>query len=289
MNHLNFGFVILHYNATEMTKKCVETLESTFSMSENLIVIVDNASPNKSGEFLKNFYADKDYIKVILSEENLGFARGNNIGYSYLKENFAIDFMIIMNNDLLIEQKDFLDLSKKLYDEKKYAVLGPDIYCPSYNAHQNPLFEKPLTKPELLKRIKMVKKFAKSINYFFFREFTHKVKLGLKSLIFGIKENQYLSEKTNWALHGSCYIISKDFISQRDYAFNPGTYMYCEEDILHFECLRDGLKMIYSPILHCTHLQKVSSMTIFNTNKERLKFQKINQIDSLNVLLNMMK
>ena len=291
-NNINFGFVILHYNAIEMTKKCVETLIETFPMDNNYIVIVDNASKNNTGTELENLYKNNSYIKVILSQENLGFAKGNNLGYCWLKNNYECNFIIIMNNDLLINQKTFLSIVNSIYNETQFAVLGPDIYCPAYKAHQNPLFEKAMTQDELLKRIEIVKKFAKNINYFFFREFTHKVKLILLKLLrYNKNKNSiesYKTPKENWALHGSIYILSKNFIKNRLYAFNPETYMYCEEEILHYECLRDGLKMFYSPLLHCTHLQKVSSMTIFKNNKERMKFQKINQINSLNVLLKIM-
>lgn len=56
MKKIKVAFVILHYQAIEMTIKCINSLYKTFDISENFIVVVDNASPNKSGNELKNIY-----------------------------------------------------------------------------------------------------------------------------------------------------------------------------------------------------------------------------------------
>lgn len=54
MKKIKVAFVILHYQAIEMTIKCINSLYKTFDISENFIVVVDNASPNKSGNELIN-------------------------------------------------------------------------------------------------------------------------------------------------------------------------------------------------------------------------------------------
>lgn len=47
---------------------------------EHEIVIIDNASPDGSGEALRQLYSDISNIKVIVNEGNLGYACGNNVG-----------------------------------------------------------------------------------------------------------------------------------------------------------------------------------------------------------------
>lgn len=51
-----FGYVILHYQSIEITKKCVDKL-LMFS-KDNPIIIVDNCSPNGSGKQLEKMYED---------------------------------------------------------------------------------------------------------------------------------------------------------------------------------------------------------------------------------------
>ena len=95
------GFVILHYYAYDMTVECVNNLLRLFTDNDIKIVIVDNGSKNDSGQKLFDLYSSENKVKVILNEKNLGFAQGNNIGYSYLLNNYNLDFVIVMNNERL--------------------------------------------------------------------------------------------------------------------------------------------------------------------------------------------
>ena len=70
-------FVILHYCAVQST---IDAVESIRKYSSTEIVIVDNASPDKSGFELLRKYSHAPNIYVILNQSNEGFARGNNIG-----------------------------------------------------------------------------------------------------------------------------------------------------------------------------------------------------------------
>lgn len=74
-------FVILHYLAIDETYKSVDSIEKKIDTDMYKIVIVDNASPDKSGALLKEHYKNDDHVEVLLNQENLGFARGNNVGF----------------------------------------------------------------------------------------------------------------------------------------------------------------------------------------------------------------
>lgn len=99
------AFVILHYRAIDMTRTCVERIQALDG--ENDIVIVDNASPNGTGKLLAEEYAADSKVTVLLNPENAGFARGNNMGIRWAKEHLSADFVVALNNDVEILQKDF--------------------------------------------------------------------------------------------------------------------------------------------------------------------------------------
>ena len=52
------------------------------------IVIVDNGSGNGSAEKLREHFAARQRVHIVESPENLGFARGNNLGIRYAREHF---------------------------------------------------------------------------------------------------------------------------------------------------------------------------------------------------------
>ena len=74
-----FGFVILNYRTMDETMDCVKSIDEHIREAHE-IVIVDNASPDGSGEKLRQVYDGRGDIKVIINADNLGYACGNNAG-----------------------------------------------------------------------------------------------------------------------------------------------------------------------------------------------------------------
>ncbi len=271
------AFVILHYLAYEMTKECVTTLLDTFKTDDIKIFVVDNASSNGSGTKLKDIFSSQEKVHIILNQENLGFAKGNNIGYEYAKK-FNPDFIIVMNNDVLIDDKFFLQKIETNYNMNQFAVLGPDIYNPRNNRHQNPLYLKGNSKENV---IKMRSSLIRGINHFalfyYKKRLLTPIKTVIKKIFFQKKAAQINIDRSksyeNPVLQGACYIFSQLFISKRKYAFYPETFLYFEEDILHMQCQQLKLKMIYDPNIRVNHLEDVSTNMILKTDfaKEKMK------------------
>ena len=73
-------FVILNYNIVAETIQCIESIKNNIDTSSYMIVCIDNASPNMAGEKLKDKYVNDNDVEVVILENNIGFARGNNEG-----------------------------------------------------------------------------------------------------------------------------------------------------------------------------------------------------------------
>ena len=131
-------FVILNYNSIYDTEEAIEYISANVDTDNYGVVIVDNASPNGDGEELKQYYSDNTNVVVIQSEENLGFARGNNLGFAYAKKNLSPDFIVMMNSDILLLETKLYSKIKDLYDKYQFAVLGPTVVNSEYETHSNP-------------------------------------------------------------------------------------------------------------------------------------------------------
>ena len=123
-------FVILHYNNIDETMECLDSLEK---FNSNIVVV----SNSKDYDNLKMI--EKRVSKVIINEENIGFAKANNIGCKYAIEHFQPDFLCVINNDVIIEQKDFITQVEKLYKKYKFDILGPKI-LPEESDSCNPFY-----------------------------------------------------------------------------------------------------------------------------------------------------
>ena len=295
-----FGFVILHYLAEEMTRQCVNTLLERFGEAAPAIVIVDNASPDGSGGRLREFYASRPCVKVLLQKENLGFARGNNAGYAYLRERGDCDFIIVMNNDVLIRDAAFLERTAALYGQTHFAVCGPDIVNPATLRHQNPCYKgSKATEGFTLSELKALQaRYRRDYAHPLLRQWKWRVKRRFFPFLIRRRTEEAAScqdfpaasaIREGVVLHGACYIFSRDFIQARPLCFNPGTFLYFEEDILHFECRRDGLKMIYAPMLRVEHLEDVSTNAAHRTSLERTRMKLRASLDSMEVLIKLLE
>ena len=289
-----FGFVVLHYMAYDMTCQCVNTLLSISDGRNVPIVVVDNGSPNGSGSLLQQKFTGHASVHVILTGENLGFARGNDAGFRFIKEHFDCQFIAVINNDLLIRDARFFDWVEDTYRQTGFSVLGPDIVNPASGRHQNPSHR---DNAELLygysrqQLEKTYDAYSRNARNFCF----NRLKWRIKTTLFpsAAQRRPYTpatvdGRMENVVLHGSCLVFSPLFLLRRDDCFNPATFLYMEEDILHFECKRDGLKMVYDSSFRVEHLEDVSTDTLSRSKLKKEKMKLRETVRSMRVLLNLM-
>lgn len=251
-------FVILHYMALDETIQCVKSILNNVE-GEKKIIVADNCSPNGTIADLKDRYAETADVDVIGTDSNLGFAGGNNFGYKYALSKYDPDFIVVMNNDMEIRQKDFIGQMEQSFREYGFDVLGPDIYSTKKKYHQNPQTRKMPTRKDLERtcrelEVKNRLKFVISLKWAML-SLMHKKPAEEK------REENYVDHVVeNPLLHGSCYIFSRRFMERHpEECFYPETFMYFEAEILCYQCRRDGEKMIYDPRLRVDHHEDVAT------------------------------
>lgn len=276
-------FIILHYLTYKDTVECVQSIKSNVIYDNYEIVIVDNNSNNGSYENLVKTYNQDVKINLIKNEKNLGFAKGNNIGYVFAKNELGANYIIAINNDTLIEDKEFLNKIIQSFKKEQYYILGPDILSLQDGGHQNPLRKVLNSKKELVKKIIRLNVLL-VLNYIKLEKLTKKLREAKSKEYIRDEEKRLkqLDEKQiNVPLHGACIIFSPLFIKKFNYAFYPETFLYLEEDILFYICTKLKLKTIYNPQIKIYHKED-SSTNIFlgNNSSKKEKFILKNMIHS---------
>lgn len=272
--------MILHYCAIDETIKCIKTIRDNIDTKEYLLVVVDNASPNNTGLELVKLYGNDTDCHVILNQKNLGFAKGNNIGFLYAKEQGA-QFICMINSDAFILNKDWTRQIFSDFSKYKFYVCGPDIITKDGNYVANPVGEEVPDVTNTKRRIRSMK-----IQRFLLRVY-------LDPLVNLISETRYSRQISgqydrnmyyqNIMLHGCCLIFSPLYIEKYN-GINSGTFLYCEEDLLYLEMQRRGHLMLYSPNIHVFHKGQASSEHTKAGRKGRL-FTLNNHIKSRYVIL----
>jgi hypothetical protein len=85
------SLITVNYNNAKVTGELLVSLRQ-LDYPAFEIIVVDNASAEDPGPYLRALYPD---VKVIVSEKNLGFAGGNNLGIDAAKG----EYLFFVNND----------------------------------------------------------------------------------------------------------------------------------------------------------------------------------------------
>lgn len=260
---MDIGIVILNYLNWTDTVECIESLKEQTNQNFE-IVVVDNASSNESYLELSSLYGKNERIHLLQTEENLGFAKGNNAGIIYCKKILKLSTVLVINNDVVFTDKDYIDYLVKFDVGSDIGVVGTKIIG-SDGKNQNPVIFNPSVKA-------VFREFGIPILRRFHLDGILRIGRAFKK----IKENKSDStpaqlDSRPYVLHGSALFLTKNYLTHADGLY-PGTFLYYEEEILGLVCKKMGLKMLYTDKIEIYHKEDQSSQMSFQ-NLEKTKFK----------------
>ena len=274
------SFIILHYKNIKDTIECIESIRKLKTKKSVSIIVVDNHTLSK--EELKKI---KEYTEdVILLKENIGFAKANNKGCEYAVKKYHPDFLVVINNDTILSQDNFIDQIYTIYKETSFDMLGPCIHCKegsgSVNPY-NPLKNKEEVKQEKSYQQKLIKYYQNPLLYYL---------LTLAIKIKGVFKHREpmrngRERKANVALHGCAIIFSQKYYEKFADVFYPNTFLYHEESFLYLRVKENNLISVYDPSIEIIHKEGASlSKEMNNNERKKLLFRTKEIIKSLTIL-----
>ena len=228
-----YSLILVDYNTIESTieylTRCWEALGEK---GAGHVVIVENGSNEGIPEKLSSLYGEgkvcalkgikravycyeKDNQQILYchSGENLGYARGNNLGIEIVKAYFADDFYIVSNNDLVFTEKMDLHLADQLFMEHAgIGIIGPQIRT-------------------LLGEYQSPNKWESAFRRLFL--FYWKPLIRLYNKLFGSKKKDTQPAQTgccDWV--SGCFMLLRAKAMEKAGLFDENTFLYAEEMIL---------------------------------------------------------
>lgn len=287
MKNARLGFVILHYQAIKETISCIQSIIQRIDTKNYEIVVVDNGSPNCSGEKLKRKYEKDRKVHVILTGNNLGFSAGNNVGFQYAKEQLGCDFICMTNNDTEIIQDDFFQVIIKEYENSHFAVLGPEIYLEDGSICEYPKTILKLNEIEQdRQRVKRLiiknKLFIESIHLTLYKYISQLIQWKkIRHHFRDVKAADPRMEKVR--LHGCCMVFSPIYIEKFD-GLEVRTHFYGEEDILFVRLVRNHMKSVYLPELKIFHHEEAATSLRMGRDYKKRRFIYETHLETLDML-----
>ena len=116
--------LILNYQSLEDTLECV--VATSASDYPNLrLLIMDNASPDGSGEILARKISSNEFLQLAT---NFGYAEGNNIGIRLAVEAGA-EFIFILNPDVRVGSQTISECVRVAREDSTIGAVNPIQIC----------------------------------------------------------------------------------------------------------------------------------------------------------------
>ena len=114
--------VLTYNNLFSCTIPCIESIVKYTNLNKNELIIIDNFSTDETRDWLKTIQKQSvsKNIKVILNDENLGYASGNNVGIRLAKG----QNVVLLNNDTLVSD-GWLEQIVAPLANSKVGLVGP--------------------------------------------------------------------------------------------------------------------------------------------------------------------
>jgi len=264
---IKFALVILHYLVLKDTEELLDRIIQS-DVSERLnIYVVDNGSNNGTGEALYRRYSKFKNIRVLILSENLGFAKGNNVGIKKALDD-GNDFIICSNNDVILDiTEDFLNRVVDVYkNDNLIALIGPNIINLN-GSKQNPVVWSRPDYDRMMFKLKFIYETKLGKLFYYAKHLMMDKLLYFRNHVCEDKGSGYV-----YALHGSFLIFTPTFFRYFG-GFDEGTFLYCEEIILAEMIYRKNLKAFYDEDIFVTHKEDVSTdFYLKRSNLSKLKF-----------------
>jgi GT2 family glycosyltransferase len=117
------GIILINFNSYNDTAVCLRSL-AKMTYAPLQIYVVHNGCVDQSPEKLQAEFPNSTHI---ISEKNLGFSGGNNLGIAQALKNGA-EHILLLNNDTYVTPEFLEPLVERLLSDVKIAAVSGKIY-----------------------------------------------------------------------------------------------------------------------------------------------------------------
>ena len=128
MSH-RLSVVIINYCSFDLTMQCLASLEHEIDPTKDVVVLVDNKSPDGSGKTIEKKIIENrwdSWITLVHSPVNGGFSWGNNLGIQAVKA----ESYLLLNSDTIVRPRALNHLLNALNKHPEVGMVGPRLEWP---------------------------------------------------------------------------------------------------------------------------------------------------------------
>lgn len=238
--------VILNWNGLNDTVECLESLKKITYPNYNIIVVDNGSTGNDAGELKTRF---SNYIFLIENDKNYGYTCGVNIGIKYALNNLATDYILLLNNDTIVDPEFLKKMVELAETDNSIGIVGPKIYQ----------YGSPACTPGISDKITKIKMWISFI--------------GIKQIDLWKFKNPDKGE-----IIGCCQLTKNDVIKKIGF-FDESFFCFFEETDYETRARAAGYKIVNTPAARIWHKggrtsQKISGLHIYFCSRNKIRFMR---------------
>jgi len=225
---MDLSIIILNYKSRAKLLNCLDSIKQADLAGLEYEIIVIDIVTGDSGSELLDLSGLYSRLRLIISPENLGMGKGNNLGLKEARGEFAL----VLNPDTVIKDRALPTLLEYLKANPAVGLVGPKLLN-SDNSLQSSCARFPHFFTPILRRTFLGDYFKESRDHFTMNDFDHN---SIRSV--------------DW-LMGSCLMFRKKYVLSSGEVFEPRFdhryFMYFEDTDLARQFWTKGLMVVYDP------------------------------------------
>ena len=231
------SIIIVNFNGKELLKRCLTSLLTT-SYPNFEIIVVDNASTDRSVELIKKLFGSCPYIKIVENHENSGHSEGCNIGARVAKGKY----LVFLDSDTELKAEDWLLALVKVMESDESIGLAQ-------------------AKVVLAKDKRQLDYVCMAIDA-----------LGTWAVTYGLTEDRLKENLEILAASSGCCIVRKGVFNEVG-GFDSDYFIYDDDTDLSLRARLLGYKILLVPSAVIVHrggvLRGINQRTVYHSAKNR--------------------
>ncbi len=222
---MQLSVITVTWNSKEFILKQIESVKNAAKNIQIEQILVDNGSRDGTVEAIQENFPD---VIVIANTENKGFSAANNRGVVISKGKY----LLFLNPDMQLEPGSLDTFVAWMDRNPTVGIASPKLIDEHGNIN-------PEAAPRRFPRLWEQSMLLLKIPHVF------------PSVLDGyhMKGFNFDKEQEVDSVRGSCMLMRRTLVEKLGWAFDPRYFFWYEDVDICRECMRHGLKVIYTPVI----------------------------------------